>query len=105
MCWRLRLACRPSAEYSFSSAFSRMLHVLYTSTSACPGSSTQLYPSDSSDPAMRSLSALFIWQPKVMMWYLRPLGLAGAGRDITVPAGAGQEAQHGKRSAPEGLLT
>ena len=31
------------------------------STSAPPGSSTQLYPSDSRLPAMRSLSALFIW--------------------------------------------
>mmetsp|Transcript_3746 Transcript_3746/g.11249 ORF Transcript_3746/g.11249 Transcript_3746/m.11249 type:complete len:212 (+) Transcript_3746:1784-2419(+) len=63
------LACSPSAEYTLTSAFSRMLHVLYTSTFASFGSVEFEYPIFSSTPAMRSESAIFIWHPKVWMWY------------------------------------
>ena len=49
-----------------SSAFSRIVHVLNTSTSASSGSVASPSPSDSSRPFMRSESWTFIWQPNVV---------------------------------------
>ena len=46
-----------------------MLHVLYTSTFASFGSVEFVYPIPSSIPAILSESAMFIWHPKVWMWY------------------------------------
>src|SRR5687767_5127954 len=51
------------------SAFSRMQHVLSTTTSADSASVVASMPSDSSIPAMRSESCTFIWQPKVRTKY------------------------------------
>ncbi len=53
--------------YSLSSAFSRIQHVLSTTTSAAATSSTASSPSASSRPAIRSESCTFIWHPKVRM--------------------------------------
>ena len=64
---RLRLACLPRMLYTFCSDLSRMLQVLYTSTSASSASMVDEYPIDSRLPAMRSASLEFIWQPNTCM--------------------------------------
>jgi hypothetical protein len=53
---------------NFVSGFSRIVHVLKTTTSAsaCEGASPR--PSYSSMPLIRSLSWAFIWQPNVVTW-------------------------------------
>src|SRR5207247_1739005 len=71
--WPISCAiCRssPSRVYNFSSARSRTLHVLMTTTSASAAASVASNPACSSSPAMRSESWTFIWQPKVSMRYL-----------------------------------
>src|SRR4026209_297198 len=51
------------------SGFSRMVHVLKTTTSAWSADVASPSPSDSSMPLIRSESWAFIWQPKVVTWY------------------------------------
>ena len=58
-----------AARRSFWSGFSRIVHVLKTSTSASSCSAASTIPRPSSMPVMRSLSCAFIWQPNVMTWY------------------------------------
>jgi hypothetical protein len=62
------LAARASIRRAWkrSSAFSRMVQVLNTSTSASSGAVASPRPSDSSSPFMRSESWTFIWQPNVV---------------------------------------
>ena len=55
----------PRLPYSLLSAFSRMQHVLSTTTSASARSAAGTSPSASSRPAMRSESCSFIWHPNV----------------------------------------
>ena len=55
----------PRLPYSLLSAFSRMQHVLSTTTSASSRSPAATSPSASSSPAMRSESCSFIWHPNV----------------------------------------
>ena len=55
----------PRLPYSRLSAFSRMAHVLNTTTSASAASSVGRYPSAVSRPAIRSESCSFIWHPNV----------------------------------------
>src|SRR6185503_20426281 len=55
----------------FSSARSRTLHVLMTTTSASAAASVASKPACSRSPAIRSESWTFIWQPKVSIRYLR----------------------------------
>ena len=61
----------PRRVYSFSSARSRTLQVLMTTTSASAASAVASKPACSSSPAIRSESWKFIWQPNVSMRYLR----------------------------------
>src|SRR6476660_3650730 len=65
----------PSRVNSFSSARSRTLHVLMTTTSASRSSGVGSYPAWSRRPAMRSESWTFIWQPYVSMKYFRDMRL------------------------------
>ena len=55
----------PRVPYSLLSAFSRMQHVLRTTTSASSAVPVSTSPSACSRPAMRSESCSFIWHPKV----------------------------------------
>ena len=55
----------PRLPYSRLSAFSRIAHVLSTTTSACATSSVGDRPSACNTPAIRSESCSFIWHPKV----------------------------------------
>ena len=50
------------------SGFSRIVHVLKTSTSASSCAVASPSPSDSSMPLIRSESWAFIWQPNVVTW-------------------------------------
>ena len=62
------LAARASIRRAWkrSSAFSRIVQVLNTSTSASSGAVASPRPSDSSSPFMRSESWTFIWHPNVV---------------------------------------
>ena len=51
-----------------SSAFSRIVQVLKTTTSASSWLGASPSPSDSSRPLIRSESCTFIWQPNVVTW-------------------------------------
>src|SRR5919197_5113450 len=76
----------PRRVYSFSSARSRTLHVLMTTTSASCASSVASKPACSRSPAIRSESWTFIWQPKVSIRYLRAMASRrgpGVGRQLS----------------------
>ena len=77
----------PSVPYNFLSAFSRMQHVLMTTTSALASSSIGSRPSCSNSPAIRSESCSFIWQPNVRTTYRRVTTLSRLARH-TKSAGA-----------------
>src|SRR6476620_9403447 len=61
----------PRYAASRVSGFSRIVHVLNTTTSASSGLGASPSPRDSSMPLMRSESCAFIWQPNVVTWYRR----------------------------------
>ena len=56
---------------NFVSGFSRIVHVLKTTTSASPCVGASPSPSSSSMPLIRSESWAFIWHPNVVTKYLR----------------------------------
>jgi hypothetical protein len=59
-CSRLRAAASPRYAASFVSGFSRIVHVLRTTTSASSALGASPSPSSSSSPLIRSLSWTFI---------------------------------------------
>ena len=61
-------AAFPRYAASRVSGFSRIVHVLKTTTSASSGDAASPRPSDSSMPLIRSESWAFIWQPNVVTW-------------------------------------
>ena len=61
----LNLLSWPRFPYRRLSAFSRMVQVLTKTTSASSALAALTMPSASNNPATRSLSCSFIWQPKV----------------------------------------
>ena len=65
---RFRAAASPMYAANFVSGFSRIVHVLKTTTSASSGVDASPSPSSSSMPLMRSESCAFIWQPNVVTW-------------------------------------
>ena len=77
----------PSRVKSFSSARSRTLHVLMTTTSASRSSAVGSYPAWSRRPAMRSESWTFIWQPYVSMKYFRDMRPCRASLYALLPRG------------------
>ncbi len=60
---RLRCLSKPSWENTLSSHFSRMEHVFSRIRSASSGRSVSSYRCPLSNPATRSESYSFIWQP------------------------------------------
>src|SRR5437764_2201055 len=68
---RLRAAASPMYAANFVSGFSRIVHVLKTTTSASPCVGASPRPSSSSMPLMRSESCAFIWHPNVVTAYVR----------------------------------
>jgi hypothetical protein len=67
----------PSCEYTLSSHFSRIAHVLSRTRSASSRRSVSSYSRSRRSPATRSESYSFIWQPYVIRW---SLGMAPHGR-------------------------
>jgi hypothetical protein len=63
----------PRLPYRRLSAFSRIAHVLNTTTPAFATSSVGVIPSAVSKPAIRSESCSFIWHPKVRIRYVRSM--------------------------------
>src|SRR5690348_5175787 len=102
---RLRFAASPRYAASFVSGFSRIVHVLKTTTSASAALGASPRPSSSSMPLMRSESWAFIWQPNVVTWYRRTAGsVAGAwGADGSAPH-ARHSARRDRAEEPVGLV-
>ncbi len=67
----MRAPASPRYAASFVSGFSRIVHVLKTTTSASSWLRASPRPSSSSMPLMRSESWAFIWQPNVVTAYVR----------------------------------
>src|SRR5689334_8327447 len=82
-CSRLRAAASPRYAASFVSGFSRIVHVLKTTTSAPSAVGASPSPSSSSMPLIRSLSWAFIWQPNVVTWYRR-MARKGTARTVAL---------------------
>ncbi len=95
------------------SGFSRIVHVLKTSTSASSCEDASPSPSDSSMPLIRSESWAFIWQPNVVTWYRftarqsSPVPAARPGRQCSSARGISPSSirvnSSGKRNFDAGL--
>src|SRR5213078_2780567 len=103
-CSRLRAAASPRYAASFVSGFSRIVHVLKTTTSASSALGASPSPSSSSRPLIRSESWAFIWHPNVVTWYRRtPDRLARAGIGFEVARDLAQLAIQGAVALGEQL--